>query len=141
MANKLPPAKAWRERNIDDWNTTSFHAYLEDLHTKLFGCDYRPFPSYVAEKGWLGDLIGTAGKNAKPRTATNSDVKRFIDEAFASYVPTPKYPGTSFGWVWKYRANVWQRIQTEAVAQKRRKASAAQAQQSAMTDEELEAWL
>lgn len=137
----LPPAKDWRNRPLESWNTTSFHAYMDDLHKELFGCDYCPYPTYIAEKGWIGDLIGTAGKSAKPRTATNEDVKRFIDEAFASYVPTPKYPGTSFGWVRKYRANVWQRIQTEALAQQRRAQSAEQAAQSAMTDEELEAWL
>lgn len=117
---KLPEAKAWAERDIADWNSTTFHAYLFDKHTAQFGCDYAPFPSLVAEKGRLGDLIGTSGKNAKERKASNADVRKFIDECFASYVPNDKYPGTSFGFSWKFRANVWQRIQVEAQAQARR---------------------
>ena len=117
---KLAPARAWAERDIADWNTTTFHAYLTDKHTEIFGCDYAPFPNFIAEKSVIGSLIGTSGKNAKPRTATNVDVKSFIDECFASCVPNSDYPGTSFGFSWKYRANVWQRIQVEAKAQARR---------------------
>lgn len=138
MTAKLPPAKDWQARDIDDWNTSTFHAYMTHKHTEIFGCDYVPFPNFAAEKGWLGDLIGTRGKQGKPRTASNADVKRFIDECFASYVPKPQYPGTSFGWIRKYRANVWQRIQVEAKVQERRKQAVVNDE---MTDEEMEAWL
>lgn len=138
---KLAPAKDWRNRPLETWNTTTFCAYLTDHHRELFGIDYAPMGGWRMEQGMIGRLIGTGGKNPKPRTASNALVKAFIDETFASYTPTPEWPGTSFGFMWAYRKADWQRLQAAELAQDRRKASAAKAQQSAMTDEELEAWL
>ncbi|QIG62557.1 hypothetical protein [Sporosarcina phage Lietuvens] len=117
----LAPAKEYWLRNIDDWNTTSFHSYLQDKHEELFHCDYAPFRGWRAEQGMIGSLIGTAGKNAKPRKISNADLLRFIDETFAEYTPTMQYPGTSLGFMLTYRKNVLQRIQTESLAQARRK--------------------
>lgn len=141
MSNKLPPARDWQARDITDWNVSTFTAYLTDHHRELFGIDYAPMRGWRAEQGILGGLIGTAGKSPKPRTASNALVKAFIDETFASYTPTPEWPGTSFGFMWTYRKADWQRLQAAELAQERRKTSVEQAQQSAMTDEELEAWL
>lgn len=113
----LAPAKDWRNRPIDTWNVTTFTEYLRDKHVELFGIDYAPFVGkWGAEQGILGDLIGTQSRtNPKSRTASNADVKRFIDETFASYKPSAKYPGTSFGFMWTYRKTEWQRIQAESV--------------------------
>ena len=115
---KLPPAKSWAERDIADWNTTTFHAYLSDKHTELFGIDYAPFRGWTAEKGMIGDIIGT--RTGKPRKASNALVKRFIDETFANYKPLREYPGVNFGWIWTYRKTDWQRLQAEELAQARR---------------------
>lgn len=122
---KLPPAKAWSERHIDDWNVSSFCAYLTDKHREMFGVDYAPHGGrWGFEQGVLGDLIGTQSRtNPKPRTASNADVKAFIDVTFAGYRPTAQYPGTSFGFMWTYRKQDWQRIQAESAAQARRKAA------------------
>src|SRR5699024_9369432 len=95
---KLPPAKDWQAPNIDDWNTTTFHAYLSDKHEDMFGCTYAPVRGCQAEKGIIGGLIGThstAGTISKPSNNSSwgisvssfikaiisevlTDVKRFI---------------------------------------------------------------
>ncbi len=137
MTNRRKPnAKAWRERNIEDWNTTTFHAYLADKHKELFGIDYVPFKGWNAEKGMIGDIIGT--RTGKPRKGSNEALKRFIDLTFADYKPTPQYPGTSFGFMWTYRKNVWQRIQAESM---RRQAAEAKREQQAQDWDELADWL
>ena len=134
---KLPPATAWQERDIADWNSTTFHAYLSDKHRELFGIDYVPMRSWNAEKGMIGDIIGTkSGKSPKPRKASNEALKRFIDVTFEGYRPSAQYPGTSFGFMWSYRKTDWQRIQAEELAQARRQASV-EAEPSA---EELTEW-
>lgn len=112
---KLPPAKNWHERHIDDWTTLTFTEYLRAKHEELFGITYAPFGgTWAMEQGIIGGLIGTSSpKNPKPRTASNDSLKRFIDETFESYTPNARYPGTSFGFMWTYRKNVWQQIQAE----------------------------
>ncbi len=137
---KLAPAKDWRNRPIESWNVTTFTEYLKDKHREMFGIDYAPHGGrWGLEQGILGDLIGTQSrKNPKPRTASNEDVRRFIDETFAQYRPSPKYPGTSFGFMWTYRKNVWQRIQAES---KRRQATEVKVEQQARDWDELAEWL
>lgn len=118
---KLAPAKAWAERDIADWNVATFCAYLTDHHREMFGIDYAPMRGWRTEQGILGGLIGTQSRtNPRPRTASNADVKRFIDETFANYQPSAQYPGTSFGFMWTYRKTDWQRIQAASIAQARR---------------------
>lgn len=118
---KLAAAKDWQNRPIETWNVASYCSYLTDKHREMFGIDYAPMRGWRTEQGILGGLIGTQSRTApKPRTASNADVKRFIDETFASYTPTAQYPGTSFGFMWTYRKTDWQRIQAESLAQARR---------------------
>lgn len=117
MTNKLPPASDWQARFIDDWNTTTFHNYLSDKHSEIFGCEYVPFRGWQAEKGILGRLIGTRSKSG---THSKELIKRFIDETFADYKPTKQYPGTSFGFMHSYRRNVLQRLEAEQAAKEKR---------------------
>ena len=105
---KLPHAKDWRNRNIEDWNVTTFHAYLIDLHEELFGIDYVPFANWQAEQGTLARLIG---KQGKPGKYDKELIRQFIEYTFKTYRPNPQYPGTSFGFVWKYRQQDFQRVQ------------------------------
>lgn len=135
---KLASAKDWRNRDLSDWNVVSFTEYLRDKHKEMFGVDYAPMGGrWGMEQGILGDLIGTQSRtNPKTRTASNAAVKRFIDETFAEYKPTAQYPGTSFGFMWTYRKNVWQQIQSEELA----KAKAEQAVEESPTLEELSEW-
>lgn len=138
---KLAPAKDWRNRPLETWNVTSFTEYLKDAHKERFGIDYAPMGGrWGVEQGILGDLIGTQSRTApKPRTASNVDVKRFIDETFAGYTPTAQWPGTNFGFMWSYRKVEWQRIQAETLAQARR----TEAVKASDNDdwEAVEAWL
>lgn len=121
--NKLAPTKDWRNRPIETWNTTTFTEYLKDKHEELFGLPYAPHGGrWGFEQGILGDLIGTKSRtNPKPRTASNENVKRFIDVTFSSYTPNKRYPGTSFGYMWMYRKVEWQRILAESKAEEQRK--------------------
>lgn len=137
---KLAPAKAWAERDISDWNVSTFCAYLTDKHVELFGVDYAPMRGWRAEQGILGGIIGTQSRtNPKPRTARNEDVKEFIDVTFGSYTPTAQYPGTSFGFMWTYRKQDWQRIQSESIAKARRSEAVAESDNDNW--DEVEAWL
>ncbi|MBO0602755.1 hypothetical protein I2483_13890 [Sporosarcina sp. E16_3] len=121
---KLAPAKAWKERHIDDWTTLTFTEYLKALHLEIFGIDYVPMGGrWAMEQGIIGNLIGTAGKNAKPRMASNESVKAFIDLTFNAYTPTSAYPGTSFGFMFTYRKLEWSRIQAQELTKAKRQAS------------------
>lgn len=121
--NKLPPASDWRARDIDDWNTLTFTEYLKDKHRELFGIEYAPMRSWRMEQGQIGRLIGTARKEG---THSKAVVKRFIDEAFESYKPTPQYPGTNFGFIYAYRRNILQRLEAEEIAESRREKARAE---------------
>lgn len=139
-ANKITHAKDWRNRPLDTWNVISFTEYLKDEHMRIYGVPYAPMRSWGFEQGHLGDLIGTQSRTKpKPRTATNAQVKRFIDECFATYTPNAKYPTTNFGFSIAYRKNELQRILLEGQAQARR----AEAVKASDNDDwaEVEAWL
>lgn len=131
---KLPHAKDWRNRPIDDWNTLTYTEYLKDEHKRIFGIDYAPMRSWRIEQGMIGDLIGT---KTKERTVSNALVKAFIDEAFATYTPNASYPGTSFGFSYSYRRNILQRLQAEEMKQEQRKVS----EDNADSLEDLADWL
>lgn len=113
---KLPDAKNWQERDIDDWNTLSFTEYLKAKHLEVFGIVYAPMRGWRFEQGHLGTLIGTKTKES---THSKAVVKRFIDECFETYSPTHDYPGTNFGFIYSYRRNVLQRLAAEELADKR----------------------
>lgn len=110
MTKRLPPAKDWQARDINDWNTQTFHAYMRDKHRELFDCDYVPMRGWRTEQGMIGRLIGT---RSKAGTHSKALIKRFIDEAFESYKPTRDYPGTNFGFIYAYRRNILQRLEAE----------------------------
>ena len=131
---KLPPASDWRARDINDWNTLTFTEYLKDKHRELFGIEYAPMRSWRMEQGQIGRLIGTARKEGSHSKAV---VKRFIDEAFESYKPTPQYPGTNFGFIYAYRRNILQRLEAEERAESRREKARAEAPSL----DELSDWL
>lgn len=135
---KLANAKEWRNRPLETWNVVSFTEYLKDEHIRTFGIPYAPMRSWGVEQGILGDLIGTQSrKNPKPRTVSNSLVKAFIDEAFATYTPNANYPGTSFGFSYSYRRNILQRLQAEEMKREQRKVS----EENADSLEDIAEWL
>ena len=139
MSKKLPPANDWRNRDIDDWNTTTFTEYLRDKHRDLFGCEYVPFGGrWATEQGMIGRLIGT---RTRAGTHDKATIKRFIDEGFKSYKPTPQYPGTSFGFLYSYRRNILQRLEAEEAAKARRDERGKQAEMTTEDYDRLSEWL
>jgi|SRR5690625_3611059 len=131
---RKPNAKDWRNRDIDDWNVTSFTEYLRDKHRELFGIEYAPMRSWRMEQGQIGRLIGT---RTKAGTHSKAVIKRFIDEAFETYKPTREYPGTNFGFIYAYRRNILQRLEAEERAESRRE----EARAEAPSLDELSEWL
>lgn len=135
ITKKLPPSKEYYNREINDWTVLSFTEYLRDKHRELFGCEYVPFGGrWATEQGMIGRLIGT---KARAGTHDKAIIKRFIDEGFKSYKPTPQYPGTSFGFLYSYRRNILQRLEAED----RRKESVKQAEMTAEDYDRLSEWL
>lgn len=135
---KLPAAKDWRNRDIEDWNVMTFIEYIKENHYLKFGVTYKPFGgTWGLEQGLIGNLIGTKSKkNPKPRTASNEMVKSFIDQTFGAYQPNKNYPGTSFGFMWTYRSNVWQQIE----AQEKAKQKVNESKENSMSNEDLDNW-
>src|SRR5690606_16899455 len=132
MTKRMPPATDWQARDIEDWNVTTFTEYMKDKHRELFGCEYVPFGgTWRTEQGMLGRLIGT---RAKPGTHDKAIIKRFIDETFEAYKPTPQYPGTNFGFMYSYRKYELQRIEAE---EKRKKAAQVKSEEQAKDWEEI----
>ena len=82
---KLPPADAWAERDITDWNVTTFRVYLYDRHRELYGLDY--VGAVKRDCGMISGMIKQYDK---------ATVKAFIDECFRQYKPTTQYPGINF---------------------------------------------
>jgi hypothetical protein len=105
-------AKHYSEKEVADWNTNDFIAYLSDEHQRRFNVDYQPFGTWASERGQLGNWIGTRKKVGKYGAEFT---KRFIDLCMADYKPTRDYPGVSWGFMVAYmKANI-QRLQVEAM--------------------------
>jgi len=125
----------YADKPIEKWTVNDMLSYVADKHAELYGVEYVPFRSWSAERGLLGNLIGT---RTKPRKYSPSVVKRFVDECFASHRVSPQYPGVSFGWFWTYKKTVWQRV----VAEEQRKAQRKEAVAKSDADwDELADWL
>lgn len=127
-------AKHYSEKPVDKWNTNDFIGYLADKHEQTYGVEYvPPGRQWQVERGLIGTLIGTAGKNAKPRKYEPALVKRFIDECFRTH-KLNGFSGVSFTWFWKWKTEIWQQVLVE---QLRVKAAA----EDTVSDEELDDWL
>lgn len=124
----------YTDKPIEKWTVNDMLAYVADKHVELYGIEYVPYRSWSAERGLLGNLIGT---RTKPRKYSPTVVKRFVDECFASHRVSPQYPGVSFGWFWTYKKAVWQRV----LAEEKRKEAATKAESDNDKWDELADWL
>ncbi len=122
---KLPPAKDWRSRSIDDWAITTFRAYLSDKHMERYGIAYTA-RNFAIEGRWIKLMIEEHG---------NEVVKKFIDACFDDYRPTRDYPGLNFGFMYSYMRS---RLLPIVLADRRRKLIAKVTEE--MT-EDLSDWL
>ncbi len=139
---RLAPAKDWRNRPVDKWNTTTFTEYLKHKHREMFGIDYVPFgPGNMTEKwrreqGQIGRLIGTARKKG---THSKAVIKRWIDDCFEDRTKwTSKYPGINFGYMYTYKREILQRIEAEEL---RKKQAAAKAEEVETNWDDVADWL
>lgn len=112
-AAKKPAAKDWRNRNIKDWNVTTFHAYLIDQHEEQFGVPYYPFGSWIIEKRMIKGCVESHGSDV---------VKTFIDRSLATYKPSDAFPGINFGFMFKWKNNLLQKAIKDAQDQRKQEA-------------------
>jgi hypothetical protein len=125
----------YSEKPVAKWTTNDFIAYLCERHQAVYGVEYTPpGRNWQVERGLLGTLIGTKGKNAKPRKYEPEVVKAFIDECFRSHRCTPQWPTVSFTWLWKWKTDIWARV----MASEHRKAIV---QKAVEEDEQIDDWL
>ncbi|MDN9010016.1 hypothetical protein [Brevibacillus laterosporus] len=122
---KLPPAKAWREREIADWNTTTFTEYLRDQHEELYRLPYVPARGWRSEQGMIKRMIDEHGTEV---------VKRFIDGCFRDYKPTRQYLTLTFTFMYTYMRA---RVLAKVLREERRVAT----KENVMSTEELAEWL
>jgi hypothetical protein len=110
-------AKKYNEKEVVDWTTNNFLEYLSAKHEETYGVEYvPPGRSWNLERGLIGGLIGTKGKNAKPRKYSPELVKRFIDECFRTH-KLNGYSGVSFTWFWKWKTEIWQRVLIDSLSE------------------------
>ncbi|OAJ75122.1 hypothetical protein AYJ08_05755 [Brevibacillus sp. SKDU10] len=122
---KLPPAKSWREREVADWNTTTFTEYLRDRHAELYGLPYVPACGWRSEQGIIKRMIDEHGTEI---------VKRFIDGCFRTYKPTRQYPTLTFTFMYTYMRA---RVLATALREERRVTAA----ENVLSENELVEWL
>jgi hypothetical protein len=129
VKKSLPNAKDWKNRDIDDWTTTTFRQYLADQHEAKYGIKYTT-RNFAIEARWLKSMIAEHGPEI---------VKAFIDGCFAEYKPTRDYPGLNFAFMFSYqRARILPRVMAEA---KRRQVIEESKKQAVVQDENLDEWL
>src|SRR5699024_2866499 len=136
MSKRLPDANDWKARNIDDWNTKTCHAYMQDKHREMIGREYVPFRGWRVEQGMLGRLIGI---RADEGPHDKSPIKRVIDLAVEEYTATTKSPGTTFVYNSSYKRKVKQRVEAEASDKERLKERMESAKEIDYSD--LSEWL
>jgi len=130
--------KKYTEKPTADWTVNDFLRYLADRHLAVYGTEYTPpGRNWQVERGLIGTLIGTKGRNAKPRKYEPEVVRAFIDECFRSHKCTAQYPTVNFTWWWKWRAQEWHRI---VAAEGRRKQLAEQGYEKSSGEDWSDTW-
>lgn len=113
MAKKLPPAKDWQARDIKDWNSHTFFAYLCDQHRKRRGIDYISSKGISLDMTLIKRMFEQYGKE---------ETKMFIDECLKQYSGGARYKIATFWFMSTYmKAQVMPDIQ---LAMKRREQTA-----------------
>ena len=100
---KLPPAHEFNERDIKDWNCTTFSSYMNHLHNETYGLPYQSFGGGIAaEKKLMKATLDAVGPE---------DLKEIITQSFATHKLQPKFPYLSFGFINTYlKPTIYARI-------------------------------
>lgn len=124
--------RKYETKPIEKWNVNDFMQYFGDQHLERFEVEYMPMGSWAAERGLIGNTIGTQKKAGKVDKAV---FKRFLDICLDEYKPTRQYPGTSIGFLITYRKNVLQRAEIELRSEER-----VEAEQMAEVSTDISDW-
>lgn len=122
MPNKKPKATDWQNRDISDYNVSTYHQLLIDKNEELYGVDYQPFGKGSVSTRWQtekGQLKQAQGKHG------NAVLKRYIEICFANHRFNPKYPCLAFGFMIAYMRNELTQAQAE-IAREQKRANAKQ---------------
>lgn len=127
-----PKANDWQARDLEDWNVTTFHAYLIDRNRELYGIDYVPFGKgpvskrWSTEKGQLKQAITKHGPEV---------VKGFIDKCFETHRFNPDFPTLSFGFMYAYLRDNLQRAEVDVRKRKQHEEAIDEAEPTEIDDE------
>lgn len=132
--------KDWRSLPLDRWNVTTFHAYIVDRTSELYGVDYAPggggskSARWSREKGMLKQAQGTYG---------NAVLRKFIDLCHANYTPKREYPYPAFTFMYAYQDRLFAQAQTAIAEEKRREGALTGVEEraKALADEDWGDWL
>jgi hypothetical protein len=106
---KLPPAKDWQARHIDDWNAHTFYAYLRDMHREIRQLDYFAARGLKVDLSLIKQDYEAYGKIA---------LKLFIEQALKEYKGTAKYMICTYNFMHTYMmAQVMPKIQVQEARQ------------------------
>jgi hypothetical protein len=132
-------ALKYSEKDVSQWNSNDFLSYIADRHLAVYGTEYTPpGRNWSLERGLIGSLIGTKGRNPKPRKYEPEVLRAFIDSCFATHKCTSQYPTVSFTWLYKWKTDIWARV----MADYQRKVAAAERVKQAESDvEDISDWL
>jgi hypothetical protein len=112
---KLPPASDWKERKLENWNTTTFIAYMQDMNQEKYNLPYTPFAGIMAEKRML--------KLAQEEMG-NQVLKELIDLAFKEKKQSERNLCLNYGFIHTYMKpslypRIIKKIQEEEETRKR----------------------
>lgn len=114
MTNK-PKTADWRNLPIEQWNTTTVHAYLIDRTRELYGVEYVPGGKGTRSQRW------SAEKGMIKRELTNKGaelVRKFIDVCWREYKTNNpgRYPYPTFGFMLGWMDWCWTVAERESAA-------------------------
>lgn len=122
---KQPKSADWRNFPLDQWNTTTLHAYLIDKNAELFDAEYVPFGKGAISQRWRTEK----GQLKQAQAALgNTVLLAFIDRCLATHTPKADFPHVNFGFMWAYRRDEVPRANAEVSAQQRRQSAEAEIQ-------------
>lgn len=113
---KLAPVKDWRNRDVENWNVTTFHAYLIEMNKEKYGVTYVPFGKGPVSARWRleqGQLKNSIKQYGKPT------IKRFIDICFKGRQFNPKFPTLSYGFMFAYMRTELSQAEAEETRKQR----------------------
>lgn len=134
MTNKKPTQYDWQNRDLADWNSNTFLAYIGDKTREIYGVDYSPggqgakSARWSRERGMMKNAIGQYG---------NAVLRRFIEICWREYRTNKpeQFPYPTFTFMISYMDRYFTQAQTEVATEQRRK------EQPKVNYEELADWL